>query len=622
MTISAGNYTMKLSGGDYTSLGDFYDDIAITGLTGDLTLTVDADEFVENSVTINYSKDLNGYTLLVTPASFPSTTDGSTGARITFNTGIFLTGIGSLNGGTWITEGLVCIAGDTEEYLYKGNYTNCTLILRRNIFVGKRGVWNQIPGSSGYWYTYNNIFIDTPAGIRALECYGMVAMNNTFVDPTTGISDTHSALASRYAIYISNLMYGIATDGFNGTGLTYNARGRYNATDDETGEDGDFYAGSNNISNIADPFLNYANDNLYIGVAVPLDGEDNSAYGFTTDFFGRARTKWTIGALECITHDIGSEIDSEVTVTGSATVLNTKFVSGEIESELTVSGAIIRMAATNIEGNINSQVSTSALLSRVVVVSGSIDITTVVEGNAGRYDAQLYTAFPFQLEPINTESKGRIASVLLHVSNITRYLQPYLESLSGGMGTTVKLSVVNTGCVLDSDTVSYEENSMLFEVIDCTSDSQWVTFTLGAPNPLIQRFPLDRYYAEHCNSIFGDVVCSYAPFDIGAITLDGSNPVRITTTEAHGMVDGAIVTFQDIVGTVELNGNAYEITYIDTTSFSLVATDSSEFTAYTSGGIVGHAYCNRNLSDCRLRNNTARFNGFPSLRSGGVKFAQ
>jgi hypothetical protein len=73
---------------------------------------------------------------------------------------------------------------------------------------------------------------------------------------------------------------------------------------------------------------------------------------------------------------------------------------------------------------------------------------------------------------------------------------------------------------------------------------------------------------------------------ISGITLSGTSVVVIATSTAHGYSTGDIVVFRNIVGTVELNNNYYTVTYIGANSFSLQGTNSSLFTAYTSGGYV------------------------------------
>ena len=122
------------------------------------------------------------------------------------------------------------------------------------------------------------------------------------------------------------------------------------------------------------------------------------------------------------------------------------------------------------------------------------------------YDSQEYTAFPFEIEPTKYTSKGEIPTVTLRVSNITRIIQADLETYNGGVGSSVTVTVVHA----DNLSENYAELEMTFEVVACSTNAQWVVFTLGAPNPLRQRFPLDRYIPTHCCWRFKGVECGYA----------------------------------------------------------------------------------------------------------------
>lgn len=110
------------------------------------------------------------------------------------------------------------------------------------------------------------------------------------------------------------------------------------------------------------------------------------------------------------------------------------------------------------------------------------------------YDSDVYTSFPFLIDPIISDAEGMIPALSLKVSNITRFLQPYLESLNGGLGSTVKFIIVNTG-LLSED---YTELELTFTIMGCAATAKWVEWTLGMANPFNRRFPLWRYLAEHC----------------------------------------------------------------------------------------------------------------------------
>ena len=122
------------------------------------------------------------------------------------------------------------------------------------------------------------------------------------------------------------------------------------------------------------------------------------------------------------------------------------------------------------------------------------------------FKGNTYLAIPFEIEPTRSTSKGEIPTITLRVSNVTRILQPYLEQFTGGVGSTVKITVVNAA-YLNED---YTELEMTFDILATEVTAQWVSFTLGAPNPLRRRFPTYRFIAEHCNWEFKSPACGYS----------------------------------------------------------------------------------------------------------------
>lgn len=65
------------------------------------------------------------------------------------------------------------------------------------------------------------------------------------------------------------------------------------------------------------------------------------------------------------------------------------------------------------------------------------------------------------------------------------------------------------------------------------------------------------------------------------IDIDNSNPCIIESVN-HGLYDNQYVMFQEIVGSTELNGVQYQVTYIDDNHFSV---DQGGVSAYVSGGV-------------------------------------
>lgn len=129
------------------------------------------------------------------------------------------------------------------------------------------------------------------------------------------------------------------------------------------------------------------------------------------------------------------------------------------------------------------------------------------------FNTQLYTAFAFNIVLPKENGRGEIPSVELSVSNTTRAIQTYIEQYAGGVGATVTLRVVHA----DNLAEDYTELTMILDVLATKSTAQYVSFTLGAPNPMRQRFPQHQYIALSCMWIYKGAECGYA----GAIATCG-----------------------------------------------------------------------------------------------------
>lgn len=239
------------------------------------------------------------------------------------------------------------------------------------------------------------------------------------------------------------------------------------------------------------------------------------------------------------------------------------------------------------------------------------------------FDGDVYTAFPFEIEPTGEMSKGQIPSITLRVSNITNLLEPFLESLNGAIGSTVKVTVVNSNRL----TENYTELELIYDVIATNSTAQWVTFTLGAPNPLRQRFPLHKYLSLHCRFQYKDVEdqigprCLYPGEIVTAITKASNAKISVNS---HPFSVGNVIKFADVIGMIEINGQSGTILNADPDADGNAFTvdiDSGAYTTYVSNGKAGYSVCKKTLEDCRERDNSTNFGGFPGIRSGSVRIA-
>lgn len=110
------------------------------------------------------------------------------------------------------------------------------------------------------------------------------------------------------------------------------------------------------------------------------------------------------------------------------------------------------------------------------------------------FQGNTYTPFPFQISTIKQTTDGKIPSLSISVSNVKKVLLPYIEAADGLINSKVELIVVNTGHL----TEDYAELTMEFTIMGADVSDEWVNFTLGAPSPMRQRFPRDRYIAYSC----------------------------------------------------------------------------------------------------------------------------
>lgn len=122
-------------------------------------------------------------------------------------------------------------------------------------------------------------------------------------------------------------------------------------------------------------------------------------------------------------------------------------------------------------------------------------------------DGDLFQAFPFEVEDVREDGKGGLPSFAIKCSNVTRVLVPYLEASDGGAGATVRIQVVHSDNLGETNAALDE----VFDVLGCSLDNQWVTIRLGAENPMRARSPRDRYLKDHCRyKEFKGELCGYA----------------------------------------------------------------------------------------------------------------
>jgi hypothetical protein len=101
----------------------------------------------------------------------------------------------------------------------------------------------------------------------------------------------------------------------------------------------------------------------------------------------------------------------------------------------------------------------------------------------------------------------------------------------------------------------------------------------------------DHVLAIGSPKLFGrtSTIGSTTPSSLSGISQ--ANPGVFTTTGAHGLTVGQLVTISGVVGMTQVNGNTYVVNTTPlTTTFTVIfqgsALNTTSYTAYTSGGTV------------------------------------
>ena len=90
---------------------------------------------------------------------------------------------------------------------------------------------------------------------------------------------------------------------------------------------------------------------------------------------------------------------------------------------------------------------------------------------------------------------GSIPQIVLRVSqDVNKRIENIINDTQGALGTTVKLIKVNSD-FLGTAIPALEAD---YDMLTVESDSEWVTFTFGIPNPLTQRIPLRAFSSSGC----------------------------------------------------------------------------------------------------------------------------
>ena len=133
------------------------------------------------------------------------------------------------------------------------------------------------------------------------------------------------------------------------------------------------------------------------------------------------------------------------------------------------------------------------------------------------YQGEVYTAvsFDFNIE----EAADSVPEVTLSVKDPTRTVMARAEQHAGGVGWKVRFKFINTGNL--SQPPEIEE---MVYIVASKAKTFAIDFTLGAVNPLAQRFPRRLQWRDRCSWVYKGRECGYGGALVSCdYTLQGDN---------------------------------------------------------------------------------------------------
>jgi len=140
---------------------------------------------------------------------------------------------------------------------------------------------------------------------------------------------------------------------------------------------------------------------------------------------------------------------------------------------------------------------TGAYVETVYLARNNEDIT---------YHGEVYTASAFDFEV--EESADSVPEVSVNIEDPTQAIVAKTETYSGGVGWKVRFKYINSGDL----TLDPEIEEMVY-IIAAKARNYSVEFTLGARNPLAQRFPRRMQWRDKCAWVFKSNQCGYSGAD-------------------------------------------------------------------------------------------------------------
>jgi len=174
----------------------------------------------------------------------------------------------------------------------------------------------------------------------------------------------------------------------------------------------------------------------------------------------------------------------------------------------------MKTISADIQAEINQIGDAGALLLLVELYHPATASTNRYVRNHASITYNTYTYYPTAMEfgDINETLQGDLPTFTLrightpyvYIGSTTNEFADSLNTYNGLIGSTVTIKLVHSDHLALTPELTY-----IFEILETEQDANWVTFTLGIPNPLTTRFPRDRYVPSLCRFLFKGDYCQY-----------------------------------------------------------------------------------------------------------------
>ncbi len=149
-----------------------------------------------------------------------------------------------------------------------------------------------------------------------------------------------------------------------------------------------------------------------------------------------------------------------------------------------------------------------------IIVPGYATVRIACNTEDVIYGEKTYDKFNLDIGEQMFSGDGTIPRVTLRVfQDRNRRIEDIINETEGALGAKLKLIRVCEK-FLDNPISALEAD---YDNLAAESDSEWVTFTLGVPNPLTQRFPLREFSSSMCPwatpTLFKGPECQYTGSD-------------------------------------------------------------------------------------------------------------